>query len=122
MDIMKQGPPESDEVKRDRLFGLVFREGKNKLYKQDLNMKEYGKPIQNPIATWMSADSAAIDSRAYEILKKECGANTHKLNSYLRAILDFEINHSDNPQRHNELLPIEEEIFVLLEKNGYKAR
>lgn len=116
---MSMETPENDEEKRDRLFGLVFRDGKNKLYKQDLIMRKKGELVYNSIATYMSPNSAVIDSRAYEILRKKCGDNINKLNLYLKAILYFEINHSDDSGRHRKRLPIEKEIITLLEEEGY---
>jgi len=94
---------------------FVFTDGKNKLYKQDLT----DFVGNNSVATWNSSNSAKIDSRAYDILKNKFGNNKNKLDKYLKAILDFEINHSNNQLRHEKRLPIEEKILTILKESGY---
>ncbi|OGI73840.1 hypothetical protein A3D42_01310 [Candidatus Nomurabacteria bacterium RIFCSPHIGHO2_02_FULL_41_18] len=123
---MDQGPPKpvirvvENGIERDESPILVFVDGKNRLYKREIGeMMENGDITKNNIAMWAGENEAIIDSRAYEVLKKKCGNDIKKLKSYLKAILDFELTHSDNPERHKNRLPIEKEILVLLEEGGY---
>ena len=115
-------PSKIDQERRERMSGLVFKNGQNKLYRKSFEIHNPdGTTDNNPVATWMSSTSAAIDPRAYDILEKVC-RDSNKLNSYLKAILDFELNHSDNIERHKNRPPIEEEILTVLKKHGYFLR
>lgn len=114
--------PESirNEESSDGIVKVYENDGK-KLFMEDLTNRlfENGVAVDKPVATWGSPESAVIDKRVFEILKEECGDDIGKLNSYLDAILNFEINFSDNAERHLNRLPIEAEILEILKKRGY---
>lgn len=96
---------------------FVF-EGKSLFVDPNLSLK-----IRNldrrPVATWGGENAAIIDGLAFDVLERYCGDDTEKFKSYLRAITEFEILHSDSKERHEKRLPIEEEILQILEQSGY---
>lgn len=104
-------------------YALVFENKGKKLFVQDLSEKmfdrETGNHVQSPVATWGGESAAIIDRRAYEILRTVCLNDQEKLNKYLNVILEFEINHSNDQSRHENRLPIEQEILDILQQGGY---
>ena len=103
-------------------YQIVFSDGKNKLFKQNIAgqvLEQTGERVESVVAIRAGQSAAVIDTRAYETLKRKCAGDETRFQSYLKAILDFEINHSDDPVRHENRLPIELEIMELLKQEGY---
>lgn len=76
----------------------------------------WGKP---PVAEWRGEHAATIDGRAFDILYRHCGGNNEQLQTYLKAILAFEMKYSDDEYRHQHRLPVEQEILGILKEGGY---
>ena len=108
---------EENGVEKDLSLTLVFADGNKRLHMQDLRARGVSSP--NPVAMWAGVNEAVIDTRAYEILKKECGTDREKLESYLRAILNFELQSSGDFERHENRTPVEKEILTILKDRGY---
>ena len=101
---------------------LVFESGEDQLYVQNLEHRMFdgnGHEVKSPVAMPGGLHAAIIDQRAYEMLKQNCGEDKEKFDSYLKAILYFEIHHSDDEERHQNREPIEEEILDVLRAMGY---
>ncbi|MEK7603514.1 MAG: hypothetical protein AAB461_00125 [Patescibacteria group bacterium] len=101
---------------------LVFELGGDKLYVQNLENRmvdRNGQEVKSSVATYGGPHTAIIDRRAYEMLKQHCGENKVKFDSYLEAIMYFEIHHSDDEERHQNREPVEEEILDVLKEQGY---
>jgi hypothetical protein len=81
----------------------------------------------HPVATYVSPDSAEMDGEAFDMLRQACGGGSPEFDKprferYLDAVIEFETKYSDNEERHQHRLPIEEEILKVLTEGGYFAR
>ena len=94
---------------------IVF--GDYKLYIDPELSKKMSNPY--PVATYGSEDSAILDEKAFDILVQYVNGDKSKLEEYLRTLTEFEINYSDNEERHQNRTPIEEEILDIMKKGGY---
>lgn len=96
-------------------------DGKSLYIDDTLDVRMHGK---HPLATFGHETAALIDGWAWDILYRNCGGWTEhfereRFESYLRAITDFELHHSDDIERHKNRLPIEEEILRIVTEGGY---
>ena len=80
---------------------------------------ELSKKMNHPVATYGSDDSAILDGKAFDILAEHAIGDKSKLEEYLRVLTEFEINYSDNEERHQNRTPIEKEILDIMKEGGY---
>ena len=117
---MKELPPFADmppEYRHDHIRPVFEFDGTTLYAQDDLASRMTGN--RYPVATWGSKNSAIMDGRAFDMLRKACGDDRTRFENYLRAITDFEIAHSDDKERHEHRTPVEQEILDALTREGY---